>query len=60
MEYRGIRYTIRACVERDRWVVAIFPGHVESAGKAINGRRDEAEKLAYSMINEWLNRHRWR
>jgi opacity protein-like surface antigen len=32
MEYRGIRYTIRARIERDQWSVAIHPDDVESAG----------------------------
>lgn len=60
MEYRGVRYTIRARVERDQWVVAIHPVDVESAGKVLNGRRDEAETLAHSMINKWFDRHQWR
>ena len=60
MEYRGIRYTVRARTERDQWVVAIHPEDVESAGKVINGDREEAELLAHSMINKWFERHRWR
>ena len=58
MEYRGIRYTVRARIERDQWVVAIHPRHVESAGKVINGNRAEAELLAHSMIDKWFERHR--
>ena len=61
MEYRGIRYTGRgARIERDQWVVAIHPEDVERAGKVINGNREEAEFLAHSMINKWLERHQWR
>jgi hypothetical protein len=60
MEYRGIRYTIRARVERGEWTVAIYPGDVESTGKVITGDREKAESLAQSMINNWLNRHQWR
>ena len=56
MEYRGIRYTVRARVERDQWIVAIHPGDVEMAGKVINGDRERAEMLAHSMINKWLDR----
>jgi hypothetical protein len=59
MEYRGIRYTVRARVERDQWMVAIHPGDVEMAGKVINGGREQAETLAHSMINKWLDRHQW-
>ena len=60
MEYRGIRYTIRARVERDEWIVAIYPCDVESPGKVITGDRENAEALARSMINNLLNRHQWR
>ena len=34
MEYKGIRYTIGARVERNQWIVAIHPGDVEMAGKS--------------------------
>ena len=46
-------YDIRSAprIERDQWVVAIHPEDVESAGKVINGNREEAELLAHSMIN---------
>jgi hypothetical protein len=53
MEYRGIRYTIRARIERNEWSVTIYPGGVE-CGKVINGDRKEAELLARSMIKKWL------
>jgi hypothetical protein len=60
MEYRGIRYTIRARIERDEWSVAIHPGDVESAGKIITGDREQAESLAHSLIDKWLDRHQFR
>ena len=60
MEYRGIRYTIRARIERDEWHVAIHPGDVESTGKVVTGNHEKAEALAHSMINNWLDRHQWR
>jgi hypothetical protein len=56
MEYRGIRYTIRARIERDQWTVAIHPGDVEKAGKIIDGDREQAALLAHSMIDKWLDR----
>jgi len=59
MEHRGIRYTIRARVERDEWHVAIHPGDVEMPGKIVSGDREQAETLAYSMINKWLDRRQW-
>ena len=60
MEYRGVRYTIRAGIERDHWSVAIHPGDVESAAKVASGGREQAEALAHSMIDNWLDRHQWR
>ena len=60
MQYKGIRYTVRAGIERDQWIVAIHPGEVEMSGKVITGDREQAEALAHSMINEWLARHEWR
>ncbi len=29
-------------------------------GKVITGDREQAESLAHSMINKWLDRHQWR
>ncbi len=60
MEYRGIRYTIRARIERDEWSVAIHPGDIESAGKIITGDREQAESLAHSLIDKGLDRHQFR
>jgi hypothetical protein len=57
MEYKGIRYTIRAGIERDHWTVAIHPGDVESAPKVVSGGREQAEMLAHSMIDDWFHRH---
>jgi hypothetical protein len=48
---------------RDRtrhWSVAIHLGNVESAGKVVSGGREQAEALARSMIDNWLDRHQWR
>ena len=60
MEHRGIRYTIRARIERDEWHVAIHPGDVEGTGKVVTGDHEKAEALAQSMIDNWLERHQWR
>jgi hypothetical protein len=56
MEYKGVRYTIRARTERDQWKVAIYPAGIERAGKVISGPRRRAELLAQSMIDKWLKR----
>ena len=50
MEYRGIRYTIRARIERHEWTVSIHPADIESPRKIIAGPR-EWEEL--SMIDRW-------
>jgi hypothetical protein len=57
MEYRGIRYTIRARIERYQWIVTIYPAGVEQGEKIIYGDRGEAELLAHSMIDKWLAKH---
>src|SRR6516165_5872639 len=55
MEYREIRYTIRAGIERGRWFVAIHPdAGVEVAGNKIMGTREDAEFYAHRMISRWL------
>ena len=55
MEFRGIRYTIRAGIERGQWFVAIHPDEgIEVAGNKIIGTRKDAESLAHRMINRWL------
>lgn len=59
MDYKGIRYIVRAGIERDHWIVAIHPGDIEMSGKVITGDRERAEALAHSMINKWLARHQW-
>lgn len=56
MEYKGIRYTIRARIERGEWFVAIHPSDVEMPGKIVSGDRERAETLAHLMINKWLDR----
>jgi hypothetical protein len=55
MEYRGIRYTIRAGIERGQWFVAIHPDEgVEVAGNKTLGTREDAEFYAHRMISRWL------
>ena len=53
MEYRGIRYTIRARVERHEWTVSIYPADIESPRKIIAGPREWEELIARSMIDRW-------
>ena len=57
VEYRGIRYTIRARIEREQWYVAIHPAGVEMKGVVVIGSRSDAELQAHEMINDWLKRH---
>jgi hypothetical protein len=54
MEHRGVRYAIRAGIERGLWSVAIYPGGVESPGRLTYGTRKYAEHCARSMIDYWL------
>lgn len=53
MEYRGIRYTIRAGIAR-RWFVSIYPNGSEVAAKRTFETRLHAEFHAQDMINRWL------
>jgi hypothetical protein len=57
VEYRGIRYTLRAGIERGQWSVAIYPAGVEMKGMVIIGSRKHAELQARAMIRNWLKRH---
>jgi hypothetical protein len=58
MEHQGVRYTIRAGIERDLWSVAIHPDGIESRANRVYGSRKDAEFQAHSMIDEWLQRNR--
>jgi hypothetical protein len=53
MEHRGVRYTIRAGIERHIWSVAIHPDGTESRARLIYGTRKDAECEALSMIDRW-------
>jgi hypothetical protein len=54
MEHRGVRYTIRAGIERGSWSVAIYPDGVESVAPRLYGSRTDAESRARSIINRLL------
>jgi hypothetical protein len=46
VEYRGIRYTVRARGERNEWTVSIHPVDIESPRRVVTGHRARAELLA--------------
>jgi hypothetical protein len=54
MEYKGIRFSIRTGIVRDRWSVAIHPAGGEVPDKVVVGARPKAESMAHSMIDAWL------
>jgi hypothetical protein len=56
VEYRGIRYTVHARIEREQWYVAIHPASVEMNGRVVIGSRSDAELQARAMINGWLKK----
>ena len=56
VEYREIRYTVRARIERNEWTVSIHPGGIEGARRVVTGPRERAELLARSMIDRWYER----
>ena len=56
MEYRGIRYTIRAGIERGQYRVVIHPDDDEMLANKIFLSREDAEGEARRMIKRWLER----
>jgi hypothetical protein len=46
MEYRGIRYTIRAGIERGQLRVSIHPDGAEITSNRIAGSREDAKAYA--------------
>ena len=56
VEYRGIRYTVRARIERNEWAVSIHPAGIEGAQKVVTGPRERTNLLARSMIDRWYER----
>jgi hypothetical protein len=56
VEYRGIRYTVRARIERNEWTVSIHSAGIEGARRVVNGPRQRADRLARSMIDTWHER----
>ena len=58
MEYRGIRYTIRAGIERGQYRVVIHPDEVEMPANKIFLSRKDAEDYAQLMIDRWLSKRK--
>jgi hypothetical protein len=56
VEYRGIRYTVRARIERNEWTVSIHPAGIEGARRVVTGPRERTDRLARSMIDRWYER----
>jgi hypothetical protein len=54
VEHKGVRYTIRARIQRNQWAVTIHPEGVEPIERVFAGVRARAEKLAQAMIDAWL------
>jgi hypothetical protein len=56
MQYREVRYTVRARIERNEWTVSIHPAGIEGARRLVTGPRVRAELLARSMVDRWHER----
>jgi hypothetical protein len=54
MEFRGIRYTIRAGIERGQYRACIHPDDDEMLANTIFFSREDAEFYARRMITKWL------
>jgi hypothetical protein len=53
VEYRRIRYTVRARIEGNRWTVSIHPGGIEGPETVVTGSRERAVLLARYLIDKW-------
>ena len=53
MQYRGIRYTLRLGIERQKWSIGIHPHNAEPVEKIFKGTRLKAEQHAQSMIDTY-------
>ena len=58
MDYRGVRYTVRAGIEPNLWSISIYPDGIESRANRLYGPRKDAELQAHSMIDGWLQGNR--
>jgi hypothetical protein len=54
MDHRGVTYTIRVGIVRDHWVVVVHLPNERTVEKQIRAPRCQAEALACSIIDEWL------
>jgi hypothetical protein len=52
VEYRGIRYILRARTEREEWYVSIHP----AGERVVIGSREDPELRARDMIDDWLKK----
>ena len=49
MDYRGVRYTIRAGIEPNLWSISIYPDGIESRANRAYGSRKDAEFPPHSI-----------
>jgi hypothetical protein len=56
MEYRGIRYTLRLGIERQKWAIGIHPHDTEPVERVFKGTRLKAEQQAQVMIDAFRRR----
>jgi hypothetical protein len=53
MEYKGIRYTLRLGIERQKWSIGIHPRDAAPVDRIFKGTRLKAEQHAQSMIDAY-------
>lgn len=56
MEYRGLRFVVRATMARDKWRVGVYTGGGNAViERTVSGSRDEAGKVVRRMIDRLLD-----
>jgi hypothetical protein len=56
MVYRGISFTIRTGIQRNRWTVVVHLPDGKTVEKSIHDLRHRAEATALEIIDKWLEK----
>ena len=57
MVHRGIPFTIRTGIERNRWTVVVDLPNGKTVEKLIHDLRHRAEATACEIIDKWLEKN---
>ena len=57
MVHRGIPFTIRTGIQRNRWTVVVHLPDGKTVEKPIHDLRHRAEAIAREIIDNWLDKN---